>query len=66
MPKRLPDNDDDFVHIKSERLRFFLYAIREGRRMVEAAAASKWMTWWIFKLAVGGSASWLLAMNWVR
>ena len=48
---RPPNNDDDFVHIKSERLRFFLYVIREGRRAFEAAA-SKWI-WLTFSLALG-------------
>jgi hypothetical protein len=66
MFKRHPAPDEEFFHIKSERLRTFLYVIREGRRMIEAIADSKWMGWWILKFVVGGSASWLFATNWLR
>jgi hypothetical protein len=69
-PRRRFGDPDDFQHFKSEPLRFTLCLIRELstcflglvveiRRAIEAAAASKWMTWVISSATVGGSA-WLL------
>jgi|GEM_PF-4457473 hypothetical protein len=60
MPKRPPDNDDDFVHIKNERLRFWLCVIHEGRLAFEAAAASKWITYWTCSTVLGRSALWAI------
>jgi hypothetical protein len=33
---------------------------QEARRVAEAAAGSKWVTWWICSVALGGTASVLI------
>ena len=50
---------DDFGHFKSEPMKFVLYLVRELRFAFEAAAASKWVTWWTCSAVVVGSASWV-------
>lgn len=52
------DEDDDFGRLKSESLKFVLYLVRELRIAFQAAAASRWITWWICSTALVGSASW--------
>lgn len=53
------DNDDEFGHFKSETLKFVLYLVRELRFAFEAAAASKWVTWWTCSAVLVGSAPWV-------
>lgn len=60
MHYRPPDPLNDFGPIKNENLLYKLYVIREIRRTVEAFAASKWLTYLTFSLALGGSAPWLI------
>lgn len=56
MPRsQKPDPYDGFT---DERLRFWLLVIREGRLIFEAAAASRWITYWTFSAALGGPATW--------
>lgn len=64
VPNRQPDLPNDFRHFKNEYLLFFLYAIREIRRMFEAAASSRWITYWTVSMVLGGSAPWLLKTYW--
>lgn len=54
MANRQPDLPNDFGHFKNERLRFWLCVIREVRLAFEAAAASKWITYWICSTVLGG------------
>lgn len=60
MAKRLSDLPNDFGHFKNERLRFCLCLIREVRLAFEAAAASKWITYWTCSMVLGGSALWAI------
>ena len=60
MHQRPPDPSNDFGHFNNERLRFWLCVLREVRLAFEAAAESKWLTYLIFSLALGGSAPWLI------
>ena len=53
------DGHDDFGQFKSEPLKFVLYLVRELRFAFEAAAASKWVTWWTCSAVAVGSASWV-------
>jgi hypothetical protein len=53
------DGHDDFGHFKSEPMKFVLYLVRELRFAFEAAAASKWVTWWTCSAVLVGSASWV-------
>jgi hypothetical protein len=63
---RPPDLPSDFRHFKNEYLLFFLYAIREIRRMFEAAASSRWITYWTVSLVLGGSSPWILKTFWTH
>ena len=60
MDRKPPKDDHDaFGHFKSEPMKFVLYLVRELRFAFEAAAASKWVTWWTCSAVVVGSASWV-------
>jgi hypothetical protein len=51
------DDDDNFGKFKNENLKFLLCLVRELRFAFEAAAASRWLTWWICVVLLG-SVSW--------
>jgi hypothetical protein len=62
MAPRPPATPDDFLHIKSEPLRFVLYVVRDVRYIIEAAMASKWLWLCIGSIGgIGGSATWLIS-----
>lgn len=63
MHHRPPAPLNDFGHFKNEYLRFLLCLLRELRFAFEAAASSKWITYWTFFLVLGGSASWVIKTN---
>ena len=65
MQNHPPKPPNDFGPIKNENLLYRLYVIREVRFAFQAAATSKWMTWWIYKLILGGTASWWIATHWL-
>ena len=64
MHHRPADSTNDFGHFKNEYLRFLLCLLREVRFAFEAAACSKWLTYWTFFLVLGGSASWVIKTRW--
>lgn len=64
MPK--PYKTDPYDGFTDERLRFWLCVIREGRLAFEAAAASKWITYWTCSTVLGGSALWAIKTYWYR
>jgi hypothetical protein len=64
-PKKPDDDNDGFGHFDSEILKFLLYLVREVRFAFEAAAASKWLTWWTVSAVVGGS-SWMIKTHWLH
>lgn len=67
MDNRLIDEDrNEFADVQSDRLKFVLYLVREMRRAFEAAAASRWVTWWTCSVVAGGSASWLIKTHLFR
>ena len=57
--KNRKDDHDDFGHFKNEILKFLLFLVRELRLAFEAAAASKWVTWWTCSAVLVGSTSWV-------
>lgn len=65
MARRQREDEDlgCFAELKSDRLKFVLYLVREARLAFEAAAASRWVTWCV---VVGGSASWLIKTHLFR
>lgn len=68
MARRRREDEDMgcFAEVKSDRLKFVLYLVREARLAFEAAAASRWVTWWTCSVVVGGSASWLIKTHLFR
>lgn len=56
----MANRQPDLPHFKSERLRFLLCVIREVRLAFEAAAESKWITYWSCSTVLGGSALWVI------
>ena len=61
MSRRPPPEPESFVRFLIRSVFDLVLGLaQEARRVAEAAAASKWVTWWICYVALGGSASWLM------
>jgi len=54
------DDPDDLSHFQSEAVKATLYVVRQLRLAFEAAASSKWMTWWVLAGPVVWAAKSLL------